>query len=194
MSFDPVWEQIHLNRPWGQYPSEQVVRWVAKNFYSHPERWRLKFLDIGCGAGANSWYLRREGFTCVGIDGSPSAVKRAGPGAIVGDVINLPFPDSEFDCVIDVACICHNNLQDAKRIVLEAHRVLKKGGRIFSIMPTQDCARKPYDGKGKVIFLDEQEAALLFHPEFETEINWTGFSEGSYNVYHWLISGIRIGD
>jgi SAM-dependent methyltransferase len=193
MSFSKVWEEIHSKRIWGRYPKEDVVRWVARNYYSHPERWRVNFLDLGCGSGATSWYLKREGFSCVGIDGSPSAVAHLGSDGVVGDVVNLPFDDNSFDCVIDVACICHNEICDAKDIVNEAHRVLKPKGRIFSVMPTDSCARQPYDGKGKVIFLNEHQVADLFSPEFVTEVNWTGFSERSYTVYHWLISGIKVG-
>lgn len=193
MSFDPVWEQIHKDRPWGQYPKEDVVRWVARNYYNVPERWKVKFLDLGCGSGAHTWYLRREGFSCIGMDGSKSAIQRLGSGGIVGDVVNLPFDNSSLDCVIDVACICHNGWTDAKKIVREAARVLKPDGKIFSVMPTSRCARQPYLDKGDVIFPTDVQAKVLFMPEFDVRINWTGFSEGSYTVHHWLISGIKVG-
>jgi hypothetical protein len=33
MAWDPVWEDIDRSRPWGQYPGEDVIRFVAGNFY-----------------------------------------------------------------------------------------------------------------------------------------------------------------
>lgn len=30
-----LWENIHANQEWGKYPSEQVVRFVARNYYNY---------------------------------------------------------------------------------------------------------------------------------------------------------------
>ena len=32
-SFDNVWEEIHASQEWGKYPSEPVIRFVARNYY-----------------------------------------------------------------------------------------------------------------------------------------------------------------
>ena len=50
-SFDNEWEKIHSTQEWGQYPSESVIRFVARNYYRVPDRKQLKFLDFGCGGG-----------------------------------------------------------------------------------------------------------------------------------------------
>ena len=34
MSWDPVWENVFQNQSWGKYPSENLVRFVARNFYN----------------------------------------------------------------------------------------------------------------------------------------------------------------
>ncbi len=75
-AFSQEWEEIHKKQQWGTYPSEQVIRFVARNFYKK-EREKVKFLDFGCGAGANTWYLAREGFDVYAFDGSESAINRA---------------------------------------------------------------------------------------------------------------------
>lgn len=52
-SFDESWEKIHAQREWGKYPSEHVIRFVARNYYKN-DRKATKALDVGCGAGANT--------------------------------------------------------------------------------------------------------------------------------------------
>ena len=49
-SFDEVWENIHATQEWGKYPSEQVIRFVARNYY-RKERHSIKMLDFGVGGG-----------------------------------------------------------------------------------------------------------------------------------------------
>lgn len=49
-SFDEVWENIHATQEWGKYPSEQVIRFVARNYYGK-ERHSIKMLDFGVGGG-----------------------------------------------------------------------------------------------------------------------------------------------
>jgi SAM-dependent methyltransferase len=193
--FDPVWENIHSERAWGAYPKEEVIRWVAKNFYQVKDRSKVKFLDLGCGAGANTWFLDREGFDVTGIDGSPTAVNRSPVKGkcLVADAINLPFEDNSFHAVIDVACIAHNKWQDAKRIVKEIRRVLKQSGALLSIMPSSDCYRAPYEGKGAVIFPNETDVHVLFYPEINIFNGWTAYSSGNYTIKHWVISGTKIG-
>ena len=51
-SIDPVWEEIFSTREWGQYPSENIIRFVARNYYKK-ERDNIKILDFGCGGGAH---------------------------------------------------------------------------------------------------------------------------------------------
>ena len=61
-SIDPIWEKIHSTQAWGAYPSEHVIRFVTRNYYSAENRRAIKILDFGCGQGAHTWYLSREGF------------------------------------------------------------------------------------------------------------------------------------
>ncbi|NPV89929.1 MAG: class I SAM-dependent methyltransferase [Firmicutes bacterium] len=139
-SFDEIWEQIHQEQGWGNYPSEEVIRFVARNFYKR-DRAVTRLLDAGCGAGAVTWYLAREGFAAYGFDGSRTAVRRAekrlrdeGLGALlmVGDATNLIYSDEFFDGVIDSAMINANTVENIKLILRECRRVLKKGGKLFS--------------------------------------------------------------
>lgn len=49
-SFDNEWEKIHASQEWGKYPSENVIRFIARNYYSK-DRLKTRILDFGCGAG-----------------------------------------------------------------------------------------------------------------------------------------------
>lgn len=142
--WDPVWEDVFNNQAWGKYPAEELIRFVARNFYKAPDRARVRFLELGCGPGANLWFLAREGFGFVGIDGSPAAIRQAEAhldaecprwrdrGELrVGDVSRLDFAEASFDAVIDNECVYCSDWDSALAIYAEARRVLRPEGRIY---------------------------------------------------------------
>jgi SAM-dependent methyltransferase len=150
MTWDTLWDEIYREREWGKYPSEELIRFIAQNYYKATDRSQIKILEAGCGAGANLWYLAREGFTVYGIDGSEVAVSRAQqrlnvecPGwsgrLQVGDIIQLPYPDQYFDAVIDHAAICCNSYEDSQKIYNELSRVTKPGGKLYCRTLAKDC-------------------------------------------------------
>lgn len=105
MAWDQTWENVFKTQEWGKYPSEDLIRFVARNFYGAPSRKEIKILEVGCGTGANLWYVAREGFSVYGIDGSKTAVEKANarlnseiPGwsgeLLIGDIISLPYNDA----------------------------------------------------------------------------------------------------
>lgn len=138
---DTIWEKLFSTQEWGRYPPECVVRFVARNFYPVPDRGKLRLLDAGCGPGACTWFMAREGLQISGIDGSTSAIKSAQErlrseklkaDLRVGDYTTLPWPDEYFDGVIDNVSFYANLLADWQRAVDEVYRVLKPGGLFFS--------------------------------------------------------------
>ena len=140
-AFDKVWEQIHTDKAWGKYPNEDVVRFMARNFY-HFDRTNVKVLDLGCGGGANSFFLAKEGFDTYAIDGSSIAIEKTRKymqenGLSItcckGDFISLPYESEFFDAVIDSgAIICGGTTSNIKIVVNECYRVLKPEGKILS--------------------------------------------------------------
>jgi SAM-dependent methyltransferase len=135
------WEEIFKNSQWGKYPPEELIRFIARRYSHETNRKSVKILEVGCGPGANIWYLAREGFAVYGIDGSKTAIHQANlrldtenlqAELTVGDIINLPYDEGFFDCIIDVECIYANTLADSKNIIEEIYRVLKPEGTFFS--------------------------------------------------------------
>ncbi|MBM3273018.1 class I SAM-dependent methyltransferase [Candidatus Kaiserbacteria bacterium] len=139
--WDPVWESVFRNQVWGQYPGEEQIRFIARNFYRVPDRSSIRILEVGCGPGANIWYLAREGFSFVGIDGSETAIAQTRErldrefpdwqkrGELrVGDIESLPYSDATFDAVMDVEAVYCNDFATSIRIYDEMARVVKPGG------------------------------------------------------------------
>jgi ubiquinone/menaquinone biosynthesis C-methylase UbiE len=94
-------------------------------------------LDVGCGLGESTLYLReRLGDSpsrLVGMDLTHAHVasgraRRRGPRPefVVGSATDLPFPDASFDRVLALECAFH--FPDRRRFFAEAARVLRPGG------------------------------------------------------------------
>jgi len=148
-SFDEKWEAIHQQREWGRWPDNHLVRFVHRNY---PERLMLQALDLGCGGGAQTVFLRKYGFDTVGVDASLAAIERCrqaipenfssslvvGINYQVADVTVLPFPQGHFDLVTDVCCLQHVTAPDHKRALVEVRRVMKPGALLFSLSAKWD--------------------------------------------------------
>src|SRR5512139_3320466 len=153
MTWDPVWESVYQTRAWGQYPGEDVIRFVKGNFASAPDRAQVRLLEVGSGAGANLWFMAREGFCVHGIEGSETAVRltqerldrecpqwrSAGGQVRVGDFVPLPYPDGYFDAVLDVVAVCYAGFDDARKAYGELARVTRSGGKLFSRTFARGC-------------------------------------------------------
>lgn len=140
-TFDHEWNKVHQNKTWGKYPAEEVIRFVFRNF-SAKKKSEIRILDLGCGQGANCWFLSREGFDFFAVDGSFRATKKS--SELVGTISNptgrimqadlslLPFSDNSFDAIIDAAAVSANSRKNIQLILSEIKRVLKVNGKFFS--------------------------------------------------------------
>ena len=187
---DALWEKLFRSQEWGKYPPESVVRFVARNFYSVAERGKIRLLDAGCGPGACTWFMAREGFQVSGIDGSPTAIQYAAErlkaeglnaDLRVGDYTSLPWSDELFYGAIDNVSFYANLKADWQRAVDETYRVLKPGGLFFTSSFTtntwgrntgrevepgsfRDIPEGPFYGRGLAHFVTESELRdLLRH-------------------------------
>ncbi|EAI6302558.1 SAM-dependent methyltransferase, partial [Campylobacter jejuni] len=71
-----IWENIFSQKEWGKYPSENLIRFIAKNFYNVKDRSKINILELGLGTGANLWFCAKEGFSVSGIEWSKTGVER----------------------------------------------------------------------------------------------------------------------
>ena len=97
----------------------------------------LQILDIGCGSGANLFWLKEYG-AVYGIDISEFAIdcakKRELKNLTVGSAEELSYEDNYFDFVFSVQVFCNIPENDLKAWE-EAYRVLKPGGYFISLLP-----------------------------------------------------------
>lgn len=150
-SFNEEWEYIHSTHEWGMYPSEHVIRFIARNYYEK-KRSEVKILDFGCGGGAHTWYLAREGFDVYAFDGSKSAVEKAKnrlkrehltAEIKVLDALDTDYPNDFFDAVVDNVCVYSNLLLNINTMYQNIYKMLKPGGRLLTT-----CFGKRTEGYG----------------------------------------------
>jgi len=91
-----------------------------------------RILDLGTGPGVVAEAAAALGATPVGVDFSEAMLaeaRRRHPGLELraGSAEELPFADEEFDAVVGNFVLHHSARPD--RVLSEAHRVLRPGGR-----------------------------------------------------------------
>ncbi len=189
-SWDPIWETVFKDNEWGKYPGENLIQFIARNFYKR-ERENISLLEIGCGPGANIWFMARERFNVVGIDGSETAISKAkerlqqenlNAQLVVGDIVKMPFDDNLFDGIIDNECLYANNEQNTLLILSEISRLLKSNGLFYSRSFSEDMfigsrlqndafefsniTEGPLSGKGFVRLMDKNKIQTLYSKYF----------------------------
>jgi ubiquinone/menaquinone biosynthesis C-methylase UbiE len=101
-------------------------------------------LDIGCGDGALSYLIAKDGWRVTGIDYSGTGLglatdifreRNACASFVRGDSCSLPVKDGSFDAVVAADIIEH--LADPERLLKEINRVLKKGGTAVVTTPVK---------------------------------------------------------
>jgi ubiquinone/menaquinone biosynthesis C-methylase UbiE len=97
-------------------------------------------LDVGCGTGSLAIAAKRHvgsTGTVYGIDASPEMLARAGKKAAKaghevmfrdGAAQALPFPDRQFDAVLNTLMLHHLPRKGREQCAREMRRVLKPGG------------------------------------------------------------------
>ncbi len=117
----------------------------APEVYYLSENWKSKgfneLLDIGCGLGRNCIFLAKNGFVVSTFDLSEKSVQATTQKAKeqgiefkdirVADMLDMPYPDSSFDCVLAMNVISHTDKLGFDKILNEIKRVLKPGGEAY---------------------------------------------------------------
>lgn len=99
-------------------------------------------LEIGAGYGLTVERLHSRSSFCVAIDLTVAQAKSCtikGARSVVGDMHDLPIADAIFDTVIADNTLEHG--YDPKKLLLEIRRVLRKGGKLFAVLPPDGFSR-----------------------------------------------------
>ncbi len=138
------WEMVDKDDNYWNSPAPEVFylcdRWKQKKFKT--------FLDIGCGYGRNSIYFMQNGFDVSAFDLSKYAVDVASQKAkqqnftfksiCVADMLNMPYGDECFDCMLALNVISHTDKQGFDKILKEIKRILKPNGEVYFTLGSKE--------------------------------------------------------
>lgn len=106
---------------WKLYKTAMMKRYLK--FFKDCEN----IVDIGAYKGEFVRLLQEEGKNAIGLD-----LHHSNKLVIRGDARQLPFKSEKFDCAVLIHIIEHLQIEDVKKAIREAHRVLKGGGNFSS--------------------------------------------------------------
>lgn len=111
---------------WGHI-CDYLSRWVGAD---------ADVLELGAGWCDFSNAVQARTVTAMDLDATVVRAARPGVTAIVGDCSDLtPFADGAFDVALASNLLEHLDRATAERLLAEAYRVLRPGGRLILIQP-----------------------------------------------------------
>lgn len=140
-------------------------------------RWKSEdksdFLDLGCGLGRHSLLFGKNGFNVSCFDISEEAIKKTREWAeleklsfdyIVGDMLDLPYQDNSFDCILCMNVISHTDTFGIKKVINEIKRVLKRNGECYLTL----CSKDTWGYKTNWPSVDENTKLMMIEgPEYK---------------------------
>jgi len=136
---------MSISKAW-DWKSVQDERWMtpSEESYMLLARWKnlgfRNFLDLGCGKGRHAIFFSKEGFDVTAADLSEYSVNelyelsKANHFDIhcdVCDMMELPYQDNAFDCLLAYHVISHSNTSGVFQTMDEIHRVVRNNGEVF---------------------------------------------------------------
>lgn len=184
------------NRNAGQYRDEHH-RFLENELIWGPEGWSesdlgllgriegKRVLDLGCGQGQSSMWLRSQGADVVSLDISEAMLSYADGPRVCADAQHLPFVDNSFDVAVS-AYGALPFVADIDQVLKELHRVVT-GRFVFSVTHPIRWA-----------FRDDPTALTVEHSYFDRRPYVERDSSGnvSYSEHHrtvgdWVTAIIR---
>lgn len=128
----PKYDVNRFGNSYGQYIHQQEIRILQKILKNTASE---RILDIGCGTG------RLTDFANYGLDISAAMIEEAktkfpNKQFSVESAIKTDFEDVFFDKLFSFHVIMHQDKNNTKRILDEAHRILKKEGQFIFDFPS----------------------------------------------------------
>ena len=102
----------------------------------------IKCIDIGCGGGRYSKYLKNKGANVIAVDkyeNMAASLKKSNIEFVNASFDNLPFENESFNLILSVG-VLHNatTLEEIEKGFFEMNRILKKNGLVILSIFTND--------------------------------------------------------
>jgi SAM-dependent methyltransferase len=158
-----------FNRFYARFQLRAVTRMLADQTFAG-----ARALDVGCGSGRWSRWMRDRGAQVTGIDPTPAMLEtaeRLSPGVEFRrmSATDIDFPPDTFDFVLSVTVIQHLHPEEQVKAVASMCRVLKPGGRIF-LLDLID-----HNDPGRLVFPRRPEAWINLYQEHGVRlVRWEG--------------------
>jgi ubiquinone/menaquinone biosynthesis C-methylase UbiE len=145
-----AWDWDKNENNYWEVPAEEVVPIVFK--------WKKigfkKVLDLGCGLGRHSILLAANGFSVEAFDLSQEALEKFRDKIKnrnlkiklkFGDMLDLPYKENTFDCLLAFHAIQHTDLKGLRKVVENIYRTLKPGGEAYvTLLSKKDYSWKKF--------------------------------------------------
>ena len=138
---------------WKIVKNKQEQTWLEPSIESYYliDRWQKQrkkdFLDLGCGLGRHTIQFAKAGFNTAGFDLSEESIRRTAEYAKaekldidlkVGDMLELPYSNASFDCILCRNVISHTDTAGMRQIVEELKRVLRPEGECYLTLGSKE--------------------------------------------------------
>lgn len=125
----------------------KFISQTIKNYKRTSQISQLKILDVGCGTGLTTQTLKKYG-DVVGVDINLQALKFSKTRGLKvrrASVEGLPFKNSNFDVVVCIDVIYHQEVHNDSKALGEIFRVLKPQGICILRVPAHRWLYQSYD-------------------------------------------------
>lgn len=171
---------------WDRFPRDFFDKFAS-------EVSRGKVLDVGSGPGRDGLLLKEKGLDVVCIDASSSMVEISsarGLTSVVGDFLNLPFQDEEFDGAWAYTSLLHVPKKEVVQALKEIRRVLKPNAAFgLGLIEGNTESYRKSSGVNQLRWFSYYEKSEIEHVLKEQGFElfyFNSFQPGSKNYLHFL--------
>lgn len=174
-----------------------VTRELPKMIEEHAIKSTI--LDIGCGAGLSTRFIKKLGYDCIGIDINEEMLHFARTEDPLGNYVksisesDLPFNGQTFDMVISVFVLFEiSSIKKLTALFMEISRILKQDGVFIAVTGSEELYKRDWltlDVKnfpeninpesGDICKINLTNIGLLLHDYFWTNNDYTYVAENS---------------
>jgi len=126
--------------------------------------------------------------------GKPNGLHTQGYDLSVEPVkTKLAYPDQYFDAIVDVLYICRET--QSNQVFDELHRLLKRGGRLFSVVPKFTSDDEAFQDIDSIQFFPIEVLRRCFNGKFKYKINsleHTPDVTESKTIRFWLVDALKV--